>query len=479
MVITMNTDTFVLSFDTVFNKIKYFLLAFFALIIYFSTFSHNFLPDDWYLLGVYQKFDFFREFFIAYFGGAFSLPIVINGFYRPINSIFYYFGYTFFGVNPIGYKIVVFIFFILGSFLVFKLSNIFFKDQYISFLASVIYISRSVHDLTLLAPSGIVNVCSDFFMLLSLYCYLNFKKSGIKFFFILSILAYCGAFFSKEGSVILFILILYIELFSFNKQNDNVKSFLKTIFPFLLIFLLYLIRIFFFRMSMISTGPYSMSFSFTTLLYNFLFFINALFNNPFEILLFIIFFVFCLFSKFNARDFFNKNFLFIGILIIGLGPYLFLKTQIFSYYCGFSAIGFSAIFAYILLSNIKYNLVKNIVLIIFVAGFILSGFLSFQSYQDINNPTNPFTYQEQKINNVINYLEQTNLSYENATIVFVNSNTNLYAALGYGAAIKLNYKNVNEVYFDNTPMPKIDNMSKVYYFNYVDGYQNISLISSQ
>jgi hypothetical protein len=335
-----------------------------------------------------------------------------------------------------------------------------------------------VHDLTLLAPSGIVNVCSDFFMLLSLYCYLNYKNNGLITYFILSILAYLGAFFSKEGSVILFLLILLIEIFYSNNTKITLKSSLKRVFPFFLIFILYLIRIFFFRPKMIGEGPYSMSFTVPVLLNNFLFFVWALFNNSIEICLFLIFFVFLVLSKTNIREIFNKNFLFIGIFLIGLGPYLFLKTQLFNYYSGFSAVGFSVIFAYILLFKLNNNLHKKFLLSIFVVFFIVSGFLTFQVYQDIKNPTNPFTFQEQKINNVLIYLEKTNLSYDNATIIFVNSNTNLYAALGFGTAVKLNYKNVHEVYFDNTPMPKIENTSSVYYFNYVDKYQNISLVPS-
>ena len=465
-------------------------MALFTFVIYYSAFSHNFFPDDWYLLGIYQKFDFFREFVIAYFGGAFSLPLVINGFYRPINSIFYYFGYNFFGVNPTGYRVIVFIFFILCSFLVFKLSDHFFNDQYVSFLASVIYISRSVHDLSLLAPSGIVNVCSDFFMLSSIYMFIHFKDTGKIQFFILSVCASIGAFFSKEGSVILFLLILLIEIFYSKPIKINLKESFKKLFPFFLIFLLYLIRVFFFRSNMISEGPYSMSFTIPVLINNFLFFVRALFNNSLEIALTLIFLGLLILSRVNIRDYFNKNFLFIGIFLIGLFPYLFLKTQLSTYYSGFSAVGFSAIFAYILLSTTNNIIYKKCLLLIFIVMFIFSGFWAFHSYQDINNPINAYTFQEQKINNVLNYLKQTDLP-QNSTIVFINSNLYLNAALGSGTAVELSFKNVSNVYFDNAPQPS-DNMievknnsvspmnlttgSNVFYFKYSDPYQNISRI---
>lgn len=459
------------------NKWKYLFLALFTFVIYFSTFSHNFIPDDWYYLGIYQKFDFIQEFFIAFFGGAFSFPVVANGFYRPIQSIFYHFGYYFFGLNPTGYKIIVFVLFISCSVLVFKLSDFFFKDHCISFLASIIYISRGVNDFTLFTSNSIGNVSSDFFMLSSLYCYLIFKRDGITQFFIISIFAYCGAFFSKEASVILLFLILLIEVFHSHSHKTNFKYSFNVIVPFFLIFCLYISRIFFIRSRMIDTGPYSMSFTIPILLNNFLFLVQVIFNNYFEVLLFLICCVLVLLSKVNIREFFNKNFLFIGICLIGLWPYLFLKAHVFSYYSGFSSIGFSAIFAYLILTSIKNDLHKKYLMSILVLLFILSGFFTFQVYQDINHPSSPYTFHEKRINNILNYLNQTNKSYDNTTIVFINSSEDLAYGLAYGNAIKMNYKNVSRVYFDFETLPKFDNNSKIYYFNYVHVNQNISLIS--
>lgn len=95
---------------------KILLLAISAAILYRDSFTSAFFQDDKILLGLANSNNLFT--------------IIPNFPYRPISqALFYRISYLVFGLNPLGYHLVLFAFFVGSLILIFQLAKFFLHDE--------------------------------------------------------------------------------------------------------------------------------------------------------------------------------------------------------------------------------------------------------------------------------------------------------------------------------------------------------------
>ena len=101
--------------------------------LYFKSFFHNFIQDDFVLIesirhGINLQNIFITEFFTG------------GDFYRPITKkILFYIAYKFFHLNAIDFHIIIFIVFILIAFIVYKIIKSLSKGTELAIIVSVLF----------------------------------------------------------------------------------------------------------------------------------------------------------------------------------------------------------------------------------------------------------------------------------------------------------------------------------------------------
>lgn len=190
------------------------LIFLLSLIIYYPVFSSFFFMDDFYFLQISQA-ENLRQFI------NFFKPIKFTP-YRPISQQLFFFSFQkIFGLNPLPWHIFIFVFHLLNSFLVYKISLKIIRNQLKARLMSLMYLVSVIHFVGLYSITGSYLVFGLFYTFLSFWFWLRFEeKKRIKFYF-LSLLSFILAIFSAEIAAGLpFIILLNVELFSTSKVGE-------------------------------------------------------------------------------------------------------------------------------------------------------------------------------------------------------------------------------------------------------------------
>lgn len=116
------------------------LLSISLIFFYWSSFNNFFFQDDFYNLSLSQKQNLLDAF------NLFKKPVVDFYFYRPFSTQLYWsFGRALFGLSPLGYHIVNFVFFLISILFVYILTNQILSDKKASLLASFFYAYSGSH----------------------------------------------------------------------------------------------------------------------------------------------------------------------------------------------------------------------------------------------------------------------------------------------------------------------------------------------
>lgn len=160
-----------------------------------------------------------------------TLRVVSNAIWLPLYSLF--------GFNPVGYNLLNIALYALNAVLFFYFVLNLFKSRFLAFNSGLFFVLSGVGADVVLwkcADNSLLSMC---FYLLTLLCYLRFRKSGDTRSMLLSLACYCLAMFSKEDAASLPAIILVIE-YLFPTEERLKKTVFLRVLPFCAIIGIYL-----------------------------------------------------------------------------------------------------------------------------------------------------------------------------------------------------------------------------------------------
>jgi hypothetical protein len=247
-------------------KYLWLLIPLLGIIFYYPSLFYGFSQDDFIHLYSSRANSVFE--FLNFFNPYYRFSDIF--FYRPLATQFYFFANTtLFGLNPISFRIESLIFHILNGILFYFVVQKIFKDKLLALLSAVFYEVSAIHFLSLFYISSFQQIARTFFVLLSIFLYIQYIDQKRKTFLIGSVLSFVAAILSKETSIILPLLLPLVEIIRTNQKVFQVmKTRLISLSPFFLITLIYLIIRALGIQSVFDEGNYEVSFSLSNFVQN-------------------------------------------------------------------------------------------------------------------------------------------------------------------------------------------------------------------
>lgn len=195
------------------KKIFFAFIVLLSIVIYFPLLNSFFFQDDFF------HFKMAEAQSLADFVNFFSFKNNFDySFYRPLSTqVFLFVTKTLFGYEPFFFHLIGFVFFILNTFLVFKISERVIKDSRISILAAFLYAINPSNLASLSYISVFEEISMAFFLLLAFFYYLKNSKVAI-IFFILSLLC-------RENALVLPAILTVYEFILGKKQFKKIIPF--------------------------------------------------------------------------------------------------------------------------------------------------------------------------------------------------------------------------------------------------------------
>ena len=210
-----------------------FLFAFLiALFLYGGSLDYYFFQDDFFEINIsqatslkeYLSFFKFRDDIIAY---------------RPISLQNYFFiSQHIFGLNPVGFRTITLLLFLLSGFLIYEVTTRIFKSSKTGLIASFLWLTSSIHFMSIAWIAAAYNIIGTFFWLLTAFMFFKFIETQKLLFFVLTFLSFLITVGSYEFSV------TWPAIFGFYYFFVLKNSFLKSIklfSPFIIISSVYVI----------------------------------------------------------------------------------------------------------------------------------------------------------------------------------------------------------------------------------------------
>ena len=439
------------------RKFSYLLIFAVVVILYHSSLKYYFFADDY---GFIEKathgFSYYNIFCVDFFK---------RHFYRPLTSgVMYAISYNFFKLNPLGYRIVCLVLFILNNCLVYEIARRLTKKRELAFITSLFYVTRGAHAQSIYwIAAGYQELGMAFFVLCSILLYLQFIHHKNKLYYLSSLMCSIFALLSKESSLILPLLIILIDIYvnGINTSFD-LKTLLLKAAPFLIVTMLYFARVYI--IVNIAAGGYGgfykMNFSLYTLWENILFYITHSVNTSVETFMACILISLAVLKGENRKyTIFSITWFFIGVL-----PFVFLEAHSRPYYLSVSLVGFSLLLSI----GIKYlyeyfHSVRHMLTLAFVFICILCVRVNIINNQYIKN----IDRYEKFVSNFLSNLKHSFPSFPNGSLVFIkDTNRSIFWLLSGGAVIRLNYENNISVYFEGVSEKLPVKYTQIYYFHY-------------
>ncbi|PJE67231.1 hypothetical protein COU95_03480, partial [Candidatus Shapirobacteria bacterium CG10_big_fil_rev_8_21_14_0_10_40_9] len=190
-----------------------FLIFLIVLGLYFPVFSLYFSQDDFFHLKMSQAESI--EDFLGFFSP--KNPYGYS-FYRPLTTQVYLFGIRFlFGLQPLFFHLVAFVFFLANLLLVFKIVEKTVRDRNLGFLAAFLYAINASNLGSLAYISVFEEIGMAFFFFLSFWFYLQKKKWAF--------LTFILALLSRETAIIFPLLLIFYEWFLGKKEWQKTLPF--------------------------------------------------------------------------------------------------------------------------------------------------------------------------------------------------------------------------------------------------------------
>lgn len=447
---------------------KYLLpLAFLiSLLLYHPVLDFYFFQDDFFEINIskaqtpvqYLNFFKFRDDIIAY---------------RPISLQNYFFiSQNLFGTNPIGARTITFILFLTSTFLIYKIVFAIFKNAQAATITSFLWLTSSIHFMSLAWIAAAYNIIGTFFWLLTSFVFLNYlsKKSFLLYslIFILFIITVGSYEFSVTWPAI------WGFYYFFILKNSLVKS-AKLFSPFIIVSLVYLVaRFIFIKVPQIpeyqiAIGIESIKSFFWYVLWSFnipeefkkqvvgnLISLNPIFLAEFWKLTVIGFGTFLWIITLTVaipllqkRQFVNPKLILFTVLFFSLAiaPVLILPNHTFSMYLTLASVGIYALMAYLLI------LLKSKAMVVLVlAIWTISSLATISFYL-----TNSWMIEAQNVGRTFasRMKDQFPILPANSTVLYYLPYPWQWQALSYGEAIKTIYNDPTlGIYYNEESLSK-------------------------
>lgn len=234
-------------------KIKFLVLLLLTAVCFLAYFNSLFNPFIWDDEALVVKNTLIRSpqnLFQAFSSDLYYGVTSGSNFYRPLQTISYIFNYHFWQLDPFGYHLTNIILQIAVSFLVFLLAFNLLGNLAVSLAAGIIFCVNPLHTEAVGYISGRAEMLMGIFVILSLLFFIRSQKDDSRntgLFYLLSLISFILALLSKEVCVV-FPLIIGGYMFYFLRAKLNKRVFIKNIFPFVALTLVYL----FLRLSLIN-----------------------------------------------------------------------------------------------------------------------------------------------------------------------------------------------------------------------------------
>lgn len=204
----------------VFIFVYLFLITFFA---YAKIFNYYFVGDDftWLRWAASARLADLPNYFISASGF----------FYRPLPKLLYFAAYSFFWLKPFGYHFISLIIYFCLSVLIFLFSRQFFKRDIWAFLVAALFIFLPLNAESAVWISSFSGMLMSLFVLASLLCFIWWKKYQKILLAFLSVLFFVFALLSHEAAVVLPVIFAWYDFYSsgYDLKKLAAKKFLYAV----------------------------------------------------------------------------------------------------------------------------------------------------------------------------------------------------------------------------------------------------------
>jgi len=218
------------------------VIAILTFTVYFNGLSGPFLFDDIVLVKTNPLIKSLSNIPVFFKTDIFSHDPAsrnISSSYRPLQTVSYAVDSLMWGGDAFGFHLTNVLIHIFNALLVFFLLKKIFGDRYFAFFIALLFGIHPVNTQSVTYISGRADLLSTMFSLLSLYAYVNYRKTQKTPFLWYSGIAFLAALYSRETSGI--VVPLLIALYEVVFMAEKARSFMLTnIIPYIAAFLLYL-----------------------------------------------------------------------------------------------------------------------------------------------------------------------------------------------------------------------------------------------
>lgn len=179
---------------------------------YLASFNNFFFQDDFFNIKLSQSQTIIDAFNI------FKKPILGFDFYRPFSTqLFWKAGWGWFGLNPFGYHVIAFAFFLLSIYLAYKLAKEIFSDERVALFTSFFYAFAASHFYRLFFLSQFQEISLAVFTFATLYLF--YKKSNW------APILFIGSLTNKETAVMIVPFMLLVILLDRKDRQKYLRLF--------------------------------------------------------------------------------------------------------------------------------------------------------------------------------------------------------------------------------------------------------------
>jgi len=158
-----------------------------------------------------------------------------SNFYRPLQILTYVLNYAIGKLDTKVYHLTNIIFHILVAMILYWLINLIFKNNFLSLITSLLFVSHPIHTEAVSYISGRADPMAVLFMLLTMILYIKYSHDNKIYFYFLSFISYFLALLCKEIALVTPLLLL-----AYDYIYIRIKESSKRHIPFLLLGLIYI-----------------------------------------------------------------------------------------------------------------------------------------------------------------------------------------------------------------------------------------------
>ena len=191
----------------------------FSFLLYANTIGHSFVWDDFDIIVRNEAVRTLDTQTVKYIFTHESWPVPHREgrYYRPLVTLSYHLNYQLAGENPKGFHLANVLLNSVVCTLVFLFVWLLFRNTGIGFVSALLFAAHPTHTESVAWVAGRTDVIATLWMLVSLICYVLFKKRRRLLPLVASLVAFFLALLSKELAVCLLLVVGLLELGPFER----------------------------------------------------------------------------------------------------------------------------------------------------------------------------------------------------------------------------------------------------------------------